>query len=133
MRQHPASRPGTAPRVQDADLSAALATLNARAWGISVGLLMGLGLFISTNVLVLRGGEIVGPHLGLLGVFLPGYRVTFLGSLILWATNEERRIGAAPRRGQRRGRDHERGDVLAHRPRGRPVRGRRQHGRRHGG
>lgn len=82
MRQHPASRSGTTPRVQDADLSAALATLNARAWGISVGLLMGLGLFISTNVLVLRGGEIVGPHLGLLGVFLPGYRVTFLGSLI---------------------------------------------------
>jgi hypothetical protein len=25
---------------------------------------------------------VVGPHLGLLGIFFPGYRVTFAGSLI---------------------------------------------------
>lgn len=74
--------PDPAPRVGEADLSAALATLNARAWGISVGLILGLGLFIATNVLVLRGGSTVGPHLALLGVYMPGYTVTFLGSLI---------------------------------------------------
>lgn len=56
--------------------------LNARAWGIALGLLFGLGLFIATNVLVLKGGPVVGPHLGLLGAYLPGYRVTFGGSLI---------------------------------------------------
>ena len=56
--------------------------LNGRAWGIAFGLLFGLGLFIATNVLVLKGGPEVGPHLSLLGVYLPGYRVTFLGSLI---------------------------------------------------
>lgn len=60
----------------------ALLNLNARAWGITVGITAGLLLFIVTNILVLRGGEVVGPHLGLLGVILPGYRVTFLGSLI---------------------------------------------------
>lgn len=60
----------------------ALMRLNARAWGIAFGLLLGLGLFIATNVLVLRGGAVVGPHLGLIGVYLPGYRVTFAGSLI---------------------------------------------------
>lgn len=60
----------------------ALMRLNARAWGIAFGLLLGLGLFIATNVLVLRGGEVVGPHLGLIGVYLPGYRVTFAGSLV---------------------------------------------------
>jgi hypothetical protein len=45
-------------------------------------LLLALGLFIATNVLVLRGGEHVGAHLGLLAVYFPGYRVTFLGSLL---------------------------------------------------
>ena len=56
--------------------------LNARAWGIALGLLCGFGLLIATNILVLRGGPVVGPHLGLLGAYLPGYRVTFVGSLV---------------------------------------------------
>ncbi len=56
--------------------------LNARAWGIALGLLCGFGLLIATNILVLRGGSVVGPHLGLLGAYLPGYRVTFVGSLV---------------------------------------------------
>lgn len=60
----------------------AVRRLNARAWGIAVGLLMGGGLLVATNVLVLRGGENVGQHLGLLSVFLPGYSVTFVGSLV---------------------------------------------------
>jgi len=64
------------------ELHTALLRLNARAWGIATGLMFGLTLFVATNVLVLKGGEVIGPHLGLLGVFLPGYRVTFLGSLI---------------------------------------------------
>jgi hypothetical protein len=56
--------------------------LNARVWGIALGLLCGFGLLIATNILVLRGGPVVGPHLGLLGSYLPGYRVTFVGSLV---------------------------------------------------
>lgn len=59
-----------------------LLRINARAWGVAFGLMLGLGLFLATNILVLRGGEVVGPHLSLLGVFLPGYSVTFVGSLI---------------------------------------------------
>jgi hypothetical protein len=59
-----------------------MSTLNGRAWGIAMGLLLGLGLFVATNVLVLKGGDQVGPHLVLLAEFLPGYRVTFLGSVI---------------------------------------------------
>jgi hypothetical protein len=42
----------------------------------------GLGLFVATNWLIIKGGEVVGPHLALLGQFLPGYEVTFLGSVI---------------------------------------------------
>jgi hypothetical protein len=60
----------------------ALARLNARAWGVSVGLLCGLGLLIATWTLVLRGGPVVGPHLGLLAIFLPGYSVTWVGGII---------------------------------------------------
>jgi hypothetical protein len=68
--------------VPDARARYALQSLNARAWGITVGLCAGLGLFLATNFLILRGGDNVGQHLALLGVFLPGYRVTFLGSLV---------------------------------------------------
>lgn len=64
------------------DLKTTLLRLNARAWGIALGLLFGLGLFLATIVLVMRGGPRVGPHLGLLGVFLPGYQVTTAGAFI---------------------------------------------------
>jgi len=67
---------------EDILLQTAIRRLNARAWGIAVGLLSGLGLFIATNVLVLRGGIDVGKHLSLLSAYFPGYRVSFGGSLI---------------------------------------------------
>jgi hypothetical protein len=63
-------------------LHLALLRLNARAWGLAVGLLSGGGLFVATNFLVLKGGENVGSHLSLLAVYFPGYRVTILGSFI---------------------------------------------------
>jgi hypothetical protein len=56
--------------------------LNATVQGIVTGLVAGLGVFLATNWLVLKGGEVVGPHLALLSQFFPGYRVTFTGSLI---------------------------------------------------
>ena len=64
------------------ELRRAVVKLNERAWGAAGALLAGLSLFIATNVLVLRGGETVGPHLGLLRYYFPGYSVTFVGSLI---------------------------------------------------
>ena len=67
---------------QERAMSNVILTLNGRAWGIALGLLLGVGLFLATNILVFKGGPDVGPHLKLLGEFLPGYRVTFLGSLI---------------------------------------------------
>jgi hypothetical protein len=56
--------------------------LNAAVQGIVTGLVAGLAVFIATNWLVLKGGEVVGPHLGLLGQFFIGYRVTFVGSVV---------------------------------------------------
>src|SRR5262245_51473334 len=60
----------------------AIRRLNGRAWGIALGLLAGGGLFIATNVLVIKGGPNMGQHLRLLSVYFPMYRVTFFGSLI---------------------------------------------------
>src|SRR5262245_61305520 len=56
--------------------------LNARILGVVFGVVAGLGLFVATNWLVVKGGDVVGPHLGLLSQYFPGYRVTFLGSLV---------------------------------------------------
>jgi hypothetical protein len=62
--------------------SATLLRLNARAWGIAVGLVFGMGLFLATMVLLMKGGLQVGAHLGLLGKLLPGYSVTVGGAFI---------------------------------------------------
>lgn len=59
-----------------------LLRLNAHAWGIAIGLLLGLGLFAATALLLIKGGSTVGPHLGLIGNFLPGYSVTWTGAFV---------------------------------------------------
>jgi hypothetical protein len=69
-------------RDEDETLRNAILRLNARAWGIGMGLLLGTGLFLATNILVIRGGVNVGQHLSLLSIYLPGYSVSFVGSLI---------------------------------------------------
>jgi hypothetical protein len=56
--------------------------LNAMLHGIVTGLVVGLAIFVATNWLVLKGGDVVGPHLALLGQFFIGYQVTFLGSIV---------------------------------------------------
>ena len=63
-------------------IQAAIRRLNERAWGISAGLLLGLGLLGATIFLVIKCGPSVGQHLDLLGNYFPGYRVTVLGGFI---------------------------------------------------
>lgn len=60
----------------------AIARINARAWAISTGMLLGVVLFMATNLLVVRGGPFMGQHLQLLSIYFPGYSVSFVGSLI---------------------------------------------------
>ena len=52
------------------------------ALGASLAVVGGAMLLLATNVLVLKGGQQVGIHLGLLSEYLPGYRVTPAGSLV---------------------------------------------------
>ena len=66
-----------------------LLRVNALSFGIVAGLVAGLGLFVATNWLVLKGGgsHEVEPHLSLLAQYFLGYSVTFVGSLVgfVWA------------------------------------------------
>ncbi len=52
------------------------------ALGAAVGVLSGLILFSATMILAVRGGETVGPNLGLLVNYFPGYTVTPTGALV---------------------------------------------------
>ena len=56
--------------------------MNMIVMGIAFGLLGGSILWLSTVILLVRGGHDVGPHLSLLSVFLPGYSVTWSGAWI---------------------------------------------------
>lgn len=59
-----------------------LMRLNGVILGLVLGLVVGFGIFIATIILLIKGGEQVGPHLALLGQYFIGYQVTFGGSLI---------------------------------------------------
>lgn len=67
---------------EEREVTRAILRLNAQAWGVSFGMLLGLGLFVATVVLVLKGGVNVGQHLSLLSVYLPGYRTTIPGAFL---------------------------------------------------
>jgi len=63
-------------------LQEAFARYDAVALGGALGILMGVGLFLATAVLLMKGGWGVGWTLSLLGNFLVGYEVTWAGAFI---------------------------------------------------
>ncbi len=70
-------------------LAQGLLRFKSKAMGLVLGLVLGLGMFIATNWLVLKGGHytadgeyIIGPNLQLLSQFFIGYEVSFAGSII---------------------------------------------------
>lgn len=79
-------------QLEDEKLFSAILRLNSKVFGLVLGLLVGLTIFIATNWLVIKGGyvtqegeHVVGPHLQLLSQFFIGYRVSYLGSLVGFA------------------------------------------------
>jgi|SRR6185436_8161748 len=58
------------------------ARLDAIAFGLAVGVVSGVGIFAATAILLLKGGDHIGQNLQLLGQYLPGYSVSWPGSLI---------------------------------------------------
>jgi hypothetical protein len=63
-------------------LRVAFAKLDPVALGMAVGIVCGVGLFIATVALIVKGGDIIGPRLSLLGHFLVGYNVTWTGAVV---------------------------------------------------
>lgn len=59
-----------------------LIRLNSQIFGIVFGLLVGLLIFVITNWLVIKDNSKMSAFLQLLGQFLPGYNVSFLGSIV---------------------------------------------------
>jgi protoporphyrinogen oxidase len=60
----------------------AFTKLDRVALGMSIGSTAGVLLFLATLVLVLKAGDVVGPRLGLLSQYLPGYTVTPEGAAL---------------------------------------------------
>lgn len=60
----------------------AVIRLNSHILGFVIAVISALVIFLATNWLVIKGGEVVGPHMRLLDQFFIGYSVTFVGSLI---------------------------------------------------
>ncbi|HKZ80629.1 MAG TPA: hypothetical protein VJ124_20305 [Pyrinomonadaceae bacterium] len=60
----------------------AFAKLDKTALGFSVGTVSGLTVFLATILLLVKGGDPLGPNLALLGQFFLGYTVTMEGALV---------------------------------------------------
>ena len=74
--------PAIMPTQEDEVLMRAVRRVRSVLLGLVFGITFGTIIFLATAVLLLKGGEIVGPHLALLGQFFPGYNVTWGGGLI---------------------------------------------------
>jgi protoporphyrinogen oxidase len=75
----PVSDAGLTP---DVLIEQAFAKLDPVALGTAVGVVAGLGLFIASAWLLVKGGPVVGPNLSLLGQYLIGFQVTWPGAFI---------------------------------------------------
>jgi hypothetical protein len=80
-----AKRPTALSDEEWALVEGAIARLRAGVLAATFGLAGGAGLALATLWLVLRGGDPVGPHLGLLANYFPGYTVTAPGVLVGFA------------------------------------------------
>ena len=73
-------------RVDKATIEEALARVFANydsvALGSAVGVVAGALVFLATAILLMRGGDPVGPNLSLLGHYLLGYEISWAGAVL---------------------------------------------------
>lgn len=70
------------PNPADKLIIQSLAKLDKTALGIAMGSVFGAVIFVATNLLILKGGDEIGPNLALLNNYFVGFEVTFAGSLV---------------------------------------------------
>jgi hypothetical protein len=75
----------TSSRRTDELLVQTFAKIDAIALGLSCGVVCGIGLLAATVILLIKGGDRIGPNLSLLSQYFPGYTVTWVGSIIGFA------------------------------------------------
>ena len=75
-------RNGTSKLIEEEELLKEVIRLSRNVLGLTLGMLFASGIFLATNILVLKGGPTVGTHLQLLNQYFPGYRVTFAGGFL---------------------------------------------------
>jgi hypothetical protein len=73
---------GPEARVLEDTLARVFAKLDRVAFGLALGGVSGLTLFLATLALALKGGPVVRPNLALLAQYFPGYEVTLGGSVL---------------------------------------------------
>jgi protoporphyrinogen oxidase len=78
----PAQVASSPPPLSDEVIEAAFARLDPLALGVAVGIVCGLGLFLATAVLLIKGGPQAGPNLSLLRHYLLGFEVTWVGAVL---------------------------------------------------
>lgn len=64
----------------------AFAPMHRVAMGVAWGVVLGGSIFLMTTILLVKGGNVVGPNLSLLGQFFFGYNVSWRGAFLgfLW-------------------------------------------------
>jgi hypothetical protein len=67
---------------QSRELGQAVARIQAGVMALVFGVVGGLGVFVMTVWLLVKGGHNVGQHLKLLGNYFIGYSVSWAGSII---------------------------------------------------
>ncbi len=72
----------TASVEEQAIIRRAVVRLRARIMAVVFGMTGGLGVWIATAWLLIRGGTNVGEHLVLLRNYMPGFSVTWTGAFI---------------------------------------------------
>jgi len=75
--------PETKPKLSVDDIiEKVFARLDPLALGVSVGTVFGIFIFLATSILLLKGGEVVGPRLLLLAQYFYGFEVSWTGAFI---------------------------------------------------
>ena len=72
----------TIPATIDDMIAVAFSRLDPVAMGVAVATVCGCAIFLASIILLLRGGDVIGPNLSLLNHYLLGFDVTWIGSLV---------------------------------------------------
>jgi hypothetical protein len=75
-------QPNKTPSVPDQLVIQAFAKVDKVALGLASGFLGAVGIFLATVILLIKGGNPVGPNLALLGQYFIGYTVSWKGSVV---------------------------------------------------